>query len=146
VNRVFLDANVLFSAAISSGGASRAIFELAEQHPKVLKVVVSEYAITEALRNLQQKRSEAVSDLLLLINGRRFTQEPPQVLIDRLRELVSDSKDVPIVAGAVWARADLLVTGNSRHFGKLYGNHVGGCLILPPREALDLLLSEIQEG
>jgi hypothetical protein len=87
-----------------------------------------------------------VSDLLLLINGRRFTQEPPQVLIDRLRELVSDSKDVPIVAGAVWARADLLVTGNSRHFGKLYGNHVGGCLILPPREALDLLLSEIQEG
>jgi predicted nucleic acid-binding protein len=132
VNRVFLDANVLFSAAISSGGVTRAIFELAEQYPSVLELVVSEYAITEALRNLQ--------------HGMRFTQEPPGVLIDRLRDLVSDSKDVPIVAGAVWAEADLLITGNTRHFGKLYGSHVGGCLILPPRAALDLLLSEIQGG
>jgi predicted nucleic acid-binding protein len=146
VNRVFLDANVLFSAAISSGGVTRAIFELAEQYPSVLELVVSEYAITEALRNLQRKRSEAVSDLLSLIDGMRFTQEPPGVLIDRLRDLVSDSKDVPIVAGAVWAEADLLITGNTRHFGQLYGSHVGGCLILPPRAALDLLLSEIQGG
>jgi predicted nucleic acid-binding protein len=142
VNRVFLDANVLFSAAISSGGASRAIFELAEQHPGVLELVVSEYAITEALRNLQEKRPQAVRDLLALLDGLRFTQEPPQVLIDRLVGIVPDSKDVPIVAGAVWAQADLLVTGNTRDFKRLYGRHVGGCLVLPPRDALDLLLSE----
>ena len=146
MNRVYLDANVLFSAAISSGGASRAIFELAEQYPKVIELIVSEYAITEALRNLQQKRPEAVSALLALIDGMRFTQEPPEILRDKLKELVSDSKDVPIVADAVWAEADLLITGNSRHFGKLYGTHVGGCLILPPRAALDVLLSEVQGG
>jgi hypothetical protein len=84
--------------------------------------------------------------LLALIDGMRFTQEPPEILRDKLKELVSDSKDVPIVAGAVWAEADLLITGNSRHFGKLYGTHVGGCLILPPRAALDVLLSEVQGG
>lgn len=142
MNRVFLDANVLFSAAISSGGASRAIFELADQYPDILNLVVSEYAITEALSNLQQKRPEAVSGLLALLDGLRFTHEPPEILVDRLKEMVSDPKDVPIVAGAVWAEADLLVTGNSRHFGRLYGTHVGGCLILPPRDAIDLLLSE----
>jgi predicted nucleic acid-binding protein len=144
VNRVFLDANVLFSASISSGGASRAIFEVAEQYPNAIELIVSEYALTEALRNLQQKRPVAVSTLLALIDGMRFTQEPPELLRDRLREIVSDSKDVPILAGAVWAEADLLITGNSRHFGQLYGTHVGGCLILPPREALDVLLSEVQ--
>lgn len=105
MNRVFLDANVLYSAAISPGGASRAIFELADQYPDILHLVVSEYAITEALRNLQQKRPQAVSDLLALLDGLRFTHEPPEVLVDRLREVVSDPKDVPIVAGAVWVEA-----------------------------------------
>ncbi len=143
MNRVFLDANVLFSAAISSGGASRAIFELAEQYPSVVELIVSEYAMTEALRNVQKKRPETVGGLLGLLDGLRFTQEPPEILVDRLAGIVPDPKDVPIVAGAVWAEADLLVTSNSRHFGSLYGKHVGGCLVLPLREALDLLLSEV---
>lgn len=144
MSRVFLDANVLFSSAISEGGASRGIFELADQHPNLISLIVSEYALKEALSNLQHKRPESVGELLILLDGLLFVQEPPKVLTDRLRAYVSDPKDVPILAGAVWAEADLLVTGNSRHFGHLYSTHVGGCLILPPREALDLLLSEAE--
>ncbi len=83
---------------------------------------------------------------MILLDGLLFAQEPPKALIDRLKDRVSDPKAVPILAGAVWAEADLLVTGNSRHFGHLYGTPVGGCLISPPREALDLRLSEAGGG
>lgn len=146
MSRVFLDANILFSAAISASGTSRAIFELSGQYPEVIGLVVTEYAIREALTNLQRKRPGTVSDLLVLLDGLEFAQKPPQVLADRLQDRVPDPKDVPILAGAVWAEADLMVTGNSRHFGKVYGTHVGGCLILPPRDALDLLLSEVEDS
>ncbi|MGH3144365.1 MAG: PIN domain-containing protein [Rubrobacter sp.] len=146
MSRVSLDANVLFSSAISEGGASRGIFELADQYPGVVDLIVSERAIKEALVNLQRKRQASVGELLILLDGLQFAPEPPEALTDRLRDHVSDPKDVPILAGAVWAEADLLVTGNSRHFGHLYGIHVGGCLILPPREAVSVLLSEAGGG
>lgn len=146
VSRVFLDANVLFSSAISEGGASRGIFELAGQYPNIIGLVVSEYAIKEALANLQRKRPESVGELLTLLDGLQFAQEPPEALVAKLRDRVSDPKDVPVLARAVWTEADLLITGNSRHFGHLYGTHVGGCLILPPREAVGVLLSEAGGG
>lgn len=143
MSRAFTDANVLFSAAISPRSVSRAIFELAHQSGEV-ELVMSGYAISEALSNLQNKRPEAVVTALDLLDGIGFVEEPPQALADRVRHLVPDPKDVPILAGAVWAEADLLVTGDSRDFGKLYGKNVGGCLVARPREALDLLLSEAE--
>lgn len=117
---------------------------MADKYPGIINLVVSEYAIKEALVNLQRKRPGSVRELLILLDGLQFAQEPPEALTDRLRDRMSDPKDVPVLAGAVWAEADLLVTGNSRHFGSLYGNHVGGCLILPPREAVGVLLSEAE--
>jgi predicted nucleic acid-binding protein len=106
-------------------------------------LIMSSYAISEALRNLQNKRAQAVETALGLLDGIAFVEEPPQALADRVRHLVPDPKDVPILAGAVWAEADLLITGNSKDFGKLYGQSVGGCTIVRPRIALDLLLQEI---
>ena len=96
------------------------------------------------MSNLQNKRAEAVGIALDLLDGVEFVEEPPQALADRVRHLVPDPKDVPILAGAVWAEADLLVTGNSKHFGELYGRNVGGCLVARPRTALNLLLSEAE--
>ncbi len=119
---------------------------MADRYPNIIGLVVSEYAVKEALANLQRKHPESVGELLILLDGLQFAQEPPEALADRLRDRVSDPKDVPILAGAVWTEADLLITGNSRHFGHLYGTHVGGCLILPPREAVSLLLSEAGGG
>ena len=77
-----------------------------------------------------------------MLDGIVFAGEPPQALAERVRHLVPDPRDVPILAGAVWAETDLLVTGNSKDFGGLYGENVGGCLVARPRNALDLLLSE----
>lgn len=145
MNRVFLDANVLFSAAISPTGVARAIFELAEQYDSIL-LMVDRQVITEALGNLQNKRPDALSQALALVDSIGYTEDPPQALADRLRDRVPDPDDVTILAGAIWSEADLLVTGNSKHFGSLYGEHVGGCLVLRPRDALNLLLSLVEEG
>lgn len=95
------------------------------------------------MRNLQNKRPQSVETALGLLDGIAFADEPPQALAERVRHLVPDPKDVPILAGAVWAEADLLITGNSKDFGKLYGESVGGCTVVRPRMALDLLLQEI---
>lgn len=49
------------------------------------------------------------------------------------------SPDPPILAGAVAGEAQVLVTGNSKDFGELYGKEVCGVLVLRPRDALNLL-------
>lgn len=141
MSRVFLDANILFSAAISAGGSSRAIFELGDQGGPTL--IVTEYVMEEALTNLQAKRPASVSELLVLLDGIGFVPAPPPELQEAVEGRVTDPDDVPVLAGALYADADLLVTGNRKHFGKLYGEKIGGCLVLPPAEALEVLLEEI---
>lgn len=41
-------------------------------------------------------------------------------------------KDIPVLAGAIHARCDSLMTGDSRHFGQLFGRTVGGVTIRSP--------------
>ena len=94
------------------------------------------------MSNLQAKHPEAVEAALGLPGGIGFVAEPPRALAERVRHLVPDPKGVPILAGAVWAEADLLVTGSSKQFGELYGKNVGGYLVARPKDALDLLLAK----
>jgi hypothetical protein len=49
-------------------------------------------------------------------------------------------KDAPILGAAVRARADMLVTGDVRHFGHLYDDTVGGAKIVSPATALATVL------
>jgi hypothetical protein len=83
-----------------------------------------------------------MSDALALVDGIEFAVEPPQLLADRVRPFVPDPKDVLILAAALWVEADVLATGNHKDFGKLYGHSVAGCLVMRPRDALDLLMSQ----
>jgi hypothetical protein len=45
-------------------------------------------------------------------------------------------KDVPILGAAAQAGVDLLVTGDRKHFGHLYGRTLRGVTIATPAEAL----------
>jgi hypothetical protein len=49
-------------------------------------------------------------------------------------------KDAPILAAAVHAGSDALVTGDRTHFGPLYGRSFKGVLVLSPAGALARLL------
>ena len=128
MDRLFLDANVLFSAAYRPEAGVARLWDLPDA-----TLLSSDYAIEEARRNLTQpEQLERLSALL------RTVQLAPTVTLDEatrggveLRE-----KDWPIVGGALAASATHLITGDKRDFGRYFGSDVLGIRVLPPAEYL----------
>jgi len=137
--RAFLDANVLFTAAISPEGAGRALFRLARTERCTLLTTV--YARDEALRNVRVKRPDCEVALGALLRAVAIV-EGADVRSVAWAEALLPAKDAPILAAAVEAGAGMLVTGDRRHFGALFGTSVGGVTVLPPRAALERLLDD----
>jgi len=54
-------------------------------------------------------------------------------------------KDAPILAAAVLARADLLVTGDRRHVGPLFGRTLQGVRLLALADGLAAVLAEAEQ-
>jgi len=136
--RLFLDANVLFTAAHNPGGRAAALFALAQQGACTL--LSSSHALEEARRNLRLKypgRAEALEDLLVHAN---IEPEASSNLVTWALGQGLPLKDAPILAAAARARSDVLVTGDRTHFGALYGRSFDGVLVLSPAEALARLL------
>lgn len=127
MDRVFLDANVLFSAAYRTQAGLTRLWKL-----RGVTLITSEYAAQEARLNLseaaQRKRLDA-----LLSSMHVVATPPPRPLP---RGLALPDKDAPIFLAALEARASHLLTGDKQHFGKYFGRKVGGILILPPAEYL----------
>lgn len=146
MSRVFLDANVLFSAGITPSGNARALFELADQYEEI-ELLVSAYVIEEATTNLRARYPEKVPELLRIIDGVGYVPEPPEELLRavyvRAERALRDPKDIPVLAAAVYAEADLLISGDRKHFGKLYDMVIGGCAILPLAAGLQDLLESL---
>ena len=136
--RVFLDANVVFSAAYMESGSPRALFEVARAGGCVL--MSSAFALEEARRNLLAKRPDRVVALDRLVHGLHVAAEPSRRAVDWALSLGLPDKDAPILAAALDARAQLLVTGDVTHFGHLYGRRHRGIVIAPPAGALEILL------
>lgn len=136
--RLFLDANVLFSAAHNPEGNARALCRLAAGG--AIALVTSSYAAEEAARNIQLKFPACVPDLAALLERLVLGPEPASVLVGEAAAAGLPEKDAPILAAAIAARADILVTGDRRHFGPLYGKSVRDVLILPPADALGKVL------
>ena len=112
--RVFVDANVLFSAAYSRRGASRDIV-LAGIEGKV-KLVVSECVLTEAERNLARKAPRALpafSQLVELLSV-EVADKPSLEQVQQVAEYTA-LKDAPVVAAAQVAQVDYLATWDRRH-------------------------------
>ena len=134
--RVFLDANVLFSAAKSDGAVRRLLaLLLAEGHV----LCADSYVVAEARRNLQTKgrASLDVFDGLLerleLSEGQAPSGATPPVL-------VLPEKDRPVLRAAVWMRCQALVTGDKAHFGRFYGRALEAVAIHSPRSLAEALL------
>ena len=126
--RVFLDASVIFAAAHSPEGRARALFELAKAGHCTL--ISSEHAILEARRNLRLKSPEGASSLDVLLGQIGRVAEAGPRLVDWAASHGLPANDAPILAAAVAATSDLLVTGDRTHFGHLFGNIVGNVQVL----------------
>ena len=137
--KLFLDANILFTAAYSEQGISRTLFRLAEAG--LCSLFTSAYAADEARRNLTVKAPATVPAIEKLLKQVSLVHEPSHATVTRMTKLPLVEKDAPIMAAAVEAGADVLVTGDRRDFGHLYGKTVQGVLVLNPVDALIRLLS-----
>lgn len=128
MERVFLDANVLFSAAYKSTRI-RTLWTLPE-----LILLSSDYAVIEAERNLSQFSPVAVVELRNLLKKVKISSrnQLPTLPVD----IILVEKDAPILQAAIGVQATHLLTGDLKHFGHLFGVTVKGVLILPPGEYL----------
>lgn len=134
--RIFLDANVLFSAA-KSDGATRKFLTLLEEAGH--SCWVDAYVIEEARRNLAAKAPDRLGELEGLLSRMEVAQAPRNdASIDALLEL--PAKDRPVLAAAVQLRCEALVTGDRTHFGALYGRTIHGVAIHSPRSLAESLL------
>lgn len=125
-DRVFLDANVLFSAAYRPNSGLRRLWRLRD-----VELVTSSYAVEEAQRNLETASQR--SDLRALLDSCKvIATETVDVVIPPGLSLVE--KDRPILAAAIASGASHLLTGDVRHFGACYGQVIVGVLILAPAQ------------
>ena len=138
---LFLDANILFSAAHNPDGNARALFSLARKG--IVDLYCSQFARDEASRNIALKFPHCGETLEALIKSTKLVPEPPPSVIRIAISAGLPEKDAPILAAAIAARVDLLVTGDKSHFGTLFGRKVDGVTILPPADALALVLNGI---
>lgn len=139
---LFLDANVLFAAAYSAGGIARAILQLASLSGAT--AASSTFAVEEAARNLRLKAPTAESEFVDLIEKITLAGGPDRRALERASKHRLPEKDVPILGAAIAMRANILVTGDRRHFGPLFGQKIGSVEILPPLAALERLLGDFQ--
>jgi len=130
-DRVFLDANILFSVAYGSPGLDR-LWELAKKGNCVL--FASRYVIEEAKRNLNTP--DQLNNLKAYLSDVQIVLEVDQSIICPL-EL--PEKDRPVLMAAISAKADYLITGDMLHFGKYFGRSIMGVKV---RMARDYVLSK----
>jgi predicted nucleic acid-binding protein len=137
--RIFLDANILFSAAYLEKSRPGSLFQLA--NVGLCELVASPYAIEEARRNLTFKRAERLAEFARLTATVTICAEPSKEYIEWALALGLGPKDAPILAAAAQAKTVMLVTGDRTDFGHLFHQKHRGVEVLLPADALDRILS-----
>jgi predicted nucleic acid-binding protein len=124
VDRLFLDANILFSAAYRPDAGLRRLWEIVS-----VELITSVYAEEEARRNLETPAQHATLDALLR-HVKALILQPESSHLPSGFELPDN--DRPILEAAIFSQATHLLTGDMKAFGPYYGRTLAGVLILPP--------------
>jgi predicted nucleic acid-binding protein len=128
LDRLFLDANVLFSAAWRPDAGVRRLWQLPGA-----TLLTSSYAVEEARRNLPPgERRERLEELLENVEVGEAMMLPPE-----LRQGIElPEKDWPVLGGAAAAGATHLITGDLQHFGRYFGQRILGVRVMRPKDYL----------
>lgn len=142
--RVFVDSSVLIAGAGSRTGASRAVLTMAEIG--LFKLIVSRQVLDECERNLRKKLPAALpifAELLATINLEIL---PDPSLEEAARwETIIETKDAPILAAAVLAAPDRLLTLNIKDFTLEVAAH-SGLIIQTPGDFVEEIRAIIEVG
>lgn len=127
MDRLFLDANVLFSAAYREHSRLLDFWAMTD-----VELVTSDYAVEEARRNLatdsQRLKLANLASKSEVVSATEFLALPSTVTLPE--------KDVPILAAAIAASSTHLITGDKTHFGEYFGQRIVGVLIQAPSDYL----------
>lgn len=143
--RIFLDANVLFSASNPGSAFSRLISVALEYADAVL---TSDLACAEARRNLALKRPVWLSMFEAMLepsgpDGGPGLEMVPSAVFPLSVDLAD--KDIPLVCAAISARSDYFVTGDRKDFGHLFDVAVKGVTVITPKQLAEML-HELSSG
>ena len=133
--KLFLDANVIFTAAYSAQGLSRGLFRLAAAGK--CSLCTSAFAHEEAVKNIHNKAPEKLADLTVLMKQVDILPEPHPRWVTWAAGLPLVRKDAPVLAAALQGKVDIFVTGDRRDFGHLFRQVLEGVKILTPADALE---------
>ena len=129
--RVFLDANILFSAS-QARSRMRVFLDVLFEDGECL---TSDYAVEESRRNLELKSPSSLPRLDVLVRKceliSAMVAEPGVSL---------KTKDVPILGGAIAGNPSHLLTGDERDFGPFFGKTIQGVQVVSPRMLADELV------
>jgi predicted nucleic acid-binding protein len=113
--RAFLDANILFSAVL--GGPSFVLLlDLAAG--RAIELVTSPACVVEAQTNLERKRPADAMRLADVLAHVRIDASPTAEELAWASRHIHDD-DAHVLAAARSSHADVLVTGDTTHFGHL---------------------------
>jgi len=129
MDRLFLDANILVSAAHGSPAMAE-LWQAAKR--RAVRPFTSEYALDEATRNIDSEQRSRLGLLVCQVTVVPEIAGP----VPFAASLDLPVEDRPIVVAAAYAGATHLITGDRRHFGRLYGSTVEGVLICSLRQYL----------
>lgn len=115
--RVFLDTSALIAGIVSATGAAREVLRLCEAG--VVDLMISRQVLVEADRNISEKLPAFVSDFRDWMNRMSplLVEEPSKKEVVDAAQIIH-AKDAPILAAAMNAEADYLISWNNRHFHK----------------------------
>jgi predicted nucleic acid-binding protein len=114
-SKIFFDSSALVAGILSASGAAKALLQLAEI--EILDVVISEQVVAETERTLAKKSPRNLPDFRQAIKIVR-----PIIVKETAREvqkclvMISDPDDAPILAAAIKAKVDFLITHDRKHF------------------------------
>lgn len=133
--RVFLDANVLFTASHNPRGKAAFVITLGSEG--LFQLSTSAYAREEARRNLERKAPDSLSRFRQQLSAIRLVADNPAIPCPA--DLAE--KDWPIYRAAHACKATVLLTGDHRDFGFLMNapELANGLLIQPVADFLAAL-------
>jgi predicted nucleic acid-binding protein len=144
--KVFLDSNVILSGLLSETGAPRVILDLLSLELPGLAAVTGRYNIIEIERNIRKKAPKALPVYQEYFPKLRIDIVPVPSPADVIKYggMVVD-KDAPVLVSAVKCGADVLVTGDKKHFAKVKRSGALSLRIVSPSEFLETLASLLKE-
>lgn len=136
--RIFLDANIFFSAAASERGAVSRLLILLQGNGH--ECWADKHVLMEAHRNIVAKKPSVLRRFVQLIDTMRVATASPNQTRD-LPKLVEGlpQKDQSVLAAAIQLSCNVLLTGDRAHFGQLYGQTISGVTIHSPASLAEAL-------